>query len=57
MCQKKIFDKDLVAIHKSKVTLMLNKQPRVGMCMLDLIKVFMYEYYYDYIKKNVVTIQ
>ena len=38
----KIFDNDLVTIRKSKVTLKLNK-PNVGMCTLDLSKVFIYE--------------
>ena len=38
---QKIFDNDLVAIHKSKVTLTLNKPANVGMCMLDLSKELM----------------
>ena len=33
---QKIFDNDLVAIHKSKVTLNFNKPAYVGMCILDL---------------------
>ena len=37
----KIFDNDLVAIHKSKVTLVLNKPAYIGMCILDLSKVLM----------------
>ena len=37
----KIFDNDLVAIHKSKVTLLLNKPAYIGMCILDLSKVLM----------------
>ena len=38
----KIFDNDLVTIHKSKVTLTLNKPAYVGMCILDLSKILMY---------------
>ena len=35
----KIFDNDLVAIRKNKVTLTLNKPAYAGMCILDLSKV------------------
>ena len=38
---QKIFDNDLVAIRKSKVTLTFNKPANVGMCMLDLNKELM----------------
>ena len=38
---QKIFDNDSVAIHKNKVTLTLNKQASVTMCILDLSKVLM----------------
>ena len=48
----KIFDNDLVAIHKSKVTLSLNKPAYVGIFILDLIKVLMYQFHYDYIKNK-----
>ena len=48
----KIFDNDLVAIHKNKVTLMLNKPTYIGMCILELSKVLMYEFHYDYIKNK-----
>ena len=47
----KIFENDLVAIRKNKVTLTLNKPAYNGMCILELSKVLMYEFYYDYIKK------
>ena len=46
-----MFDNDLVAIRKSKVILTLNKPAYIGMCILKLSKVFMYEFHYDYIKK------
>ena len=40
---------NLVAICKSRVTLTLNKPAYVGMCILDLSKVIMYEFHYHYI--------
>ena len=43
----KIFDNDLVAIRKNKVTLTLNKPAYIGMCILELSKVLMYEFHYD----------
>ena len=46
----KIFDNNLVAIQKSKVLLKLNKTTYIGMCILELSKVPMYEFHYDYIK-------
>ena len=45
----KIFDNDLVAICRNKVTLTLNKPAYMGMCILDLSKVLMYKFHYDYI--------
>ena len=48
----KIFDNDLVAIRKNKVTLTFNKPAYFGMCILELSKVLMYEFHYDYIKNN-----
>ena len=54
----KTFDNDLVAIYKNKVTLMLNNPAYTEMFILELNKVLMYEFYYDYIKnKYMVTIQ
>ena len=38
----KTFDNDLVAIHKSKVALTLNKPAYIGMCILDLSQILMY---------------
>ena len=35
----KIFDNDLVAIHKNCVTLTLNKPAYIGICILELSKV------------------
>ena len=46
---RKIFDCGLVAAHTNKVTLMLNKPAYIGMCILELSKVLLYEFHYDYI--------
>ena len=48
----KIFDNNLVAIHKSKITIKLNKSAYIGICILELSKILMYEFYYDYIKNK-----
>ena len=48
----KIFDNDLVAILKKKVTLTLNRLAYIGMCILELSKVLMFEFHYDYIKNK-----
>ena len=48
----KIFDNNLVAIRKSKFALKRNELAFVGMCILDVSKVLMYEFRYDYIKKK-----
>ena len=48
----KIFDNNLVAIRKSKLALKLNKPAYIGMCILELSKVLMYEFHYDYIKNK-----
>ena len=49
---QKIFDNDLVVIRENKVTLTLNKPTYIGMCILHLSKVLMYEFHYDYIKNK-----
>ena len=48
----KIFDNNLVAISKSKVSLKLNKPTYIGMYILELSKVLMCEFHYDYIKNK-----
>ena len=48
----KIFNEDLVAIHKIKPTLTLNRPAYVGMCILDLSKTLMYDFDYNYIKNK-----
>ena len=49
---QKIFDNNLAAIHKNKVTLTLNKPAYLGMRILDFSKKILYEFYYDYIKNK-----
>ena len=46
----KLFNEDLVAVHKIKETLTLNRPAYVGMCILDLSKTLMYDFHYNYIK-------
>ena len=48
----KIFDNDLVGIRKSKTTFTPNKPAYIGMWILELSKVLMYEFHYDYIKNK-----
>ena len=48
----KIFDNNLVVIRKSKLALKLNKPVYIGMCILELSKVLMYEFHYDHINKK-----
>ena len=48
----KIFDENLVAVHKIKETLTLDRPAYVGMCILDLSKTLMYDFHYNYIKKK-----
>ena len=48
----KIFNENLMAVHKIKETLTLNRPAYVGMCILDLSKTLMYDFHYNYIKKR-----
>ena len=48
----KIFNENLMAVHKVKDTLTLNRPAYVGMCILDLSKTLMYDSHYNYIKKK-----
>ncbi|GET63510.1 hypothetical protein RIR_jg28804.t2 [Rhizophagus irregularis DAOM 181602=DAOM 197198] len=47
---RKIFSENLVAIHRRKVEVMLNRPTYVGMSVLDLSKLCMYQFYYDTLK-------
>ena len=49
---QKIFGKDYAAIHEIKPVLMLNKPIYVGFTVLDLSKWKMYDFHYNFIKKN-----
>ena len=46
----KIFHENLVAVHMKKKILKLDKPSYVGMCILDLSKVLMYDFHYNFIK-------
>ena len=48
----KIFNENLVAVHKIKEQLILNKPAYLGMCILDLSKTLMYDFHYNYIKNK-----
>ena len=48
----KIFNEDLVAVHKIKETLTLDRPAYVGMCTLDLSKTLMYDFHHNYIKNK-----
>ena len=48
----KIFNENLVAVHKIKETLTLNRPAYVGMCILDLSKTLMYDFHYNYIRQK-----
>ena len=45
----KIFHENLVAVHMKKNFLKLDKPSYVGMCILDLSKVLMYDFHYNFI--------
>ena len=48
----KIFNENLLAVHKIKEALTLNRPAYVGMCILDLSKTLMYNFHYNYIKSK-----
>ena len=48
----KIFNENLMAVHKVKETLTLNRPAYVGMCILDLSKTLMYDFHSNDIKKK-----
>ena len=48
----KIFNENLMAVHNVKETLTLSNPAYVSMCILDLSKMLMYDFHYNYIKKK-----
>ena len=48
----KIFNENLMAVHKVKESLTLNSPVYVGMCIPDFSKTLMYDFHYNYIKKK-----
>ena len=48
---QKIFDKKFVTVHCSKTVLTLNKPIYVGFSILELSKLLMYQFHYDYVLK------
>ena len=49
---QKIFDKNFVAVHCSKTVLTLNIPIYVGISILELSKLSMYQFHYDYVLKT-----
>ena len=47
---RKIFHNDLVAISYIKITLTIKNPAYIEVCILDVSKVLMYAFHYDYIK-------
>ena len=48
----KVFHENLVAVNMKKERLKLDKPSYVGMCILDLSKVLMYDFHYNFIKEK-----
>ena len=46
---QKIIDKNFIAVHCKKKCLTLNKPIYIGFCILELSKLLMYQFHYDYV--------
>ena len=46
----KIFNENLVSVHMKKTSLTMNMPIYLGMCILDLSKIIMFDFHYNYIK-------
>ena len=49
---QKIFDKNFVVVHCVKTVLTLSKPIHVGFCILELPKLLIYQFHYDYVLKT-----
>ena len=47
---RKIFNENLVSVHMKKTSLTMDKPVYLGMCILDLSKIIMFDFHYNYIK-------
>ena len=47
---RKIFNEKLVSVHLKTISLTMNKPVYLGMSILDLSKIIMYDFHYEYIK-------
>ena len=45
-----IFNENLISVHMKKTSLTMNKPVYLGMCILDLSKILMFDFHYNYIK-------
>ena len=52
LISQNFFDKNFVAVHCSKTVLTLNKPIYIGFCILELSKLLMYKFHYDYVLKT-----
>lgn len=50
--RRTIFNENLVAVEMQKTNILMDKPIPVGMAILDISKVVMYEYYYNFLKKK-----
>ena len=48
----KIFSENLVSVHMRKTSLTMNKPIYLGMCILELSKIIMFDFHYNYIKSK-----
>ena len=49
---RKVFENNLAAIHEKKISLILNKPIYVGFTVLEIRKLEMYNFHYNFMKKN-----